>query len=607
MEDQILISDEEDQFSPLPSLSKRPRIDPISTILISDSDPTPQKQPPESSSTPLFVPDTPFSDDFSVVKCSFASGDRDDKFSGKRVISLDSEFEDSPGPETSKKYESVVTDFREPLRGLEFGLGDGSENDRILERSIGKRVISLDSEFEDFPRPEILRKCEPVLADFWEPHCGLDFRSSDADAVEVNTGITEPNIDDNTNWMHEVSFRSSLTNDTIEVDSDQEKEDISIEKMGRKKQIRSHKTTTLQSEALPKKKLTVEEKTRALEEKKLRKEQEKLQKAALKAEEAERKKLEKEKQKWEKGKLALKSIVAEIDTKVVEGSTGGLLLSRFSEKGITVRVAPNPIERSIVWTMKIPEDIAPLFPQGPKIPYVLLVYEAEDFCNLVANERFLENISRVQDQYPSYTVCCLTNKLMSYVKKREKEDYKNPGKWRRPPIDEVLAKLTTHYVKVHSRHCIDEAEIAEHVVGLTSSLASCQFRKKLTMLSVNANGALVSKDSVDKHLIKKSPWLKALVAIPKVQPRYAVAVWKKYPSMKSLLKVYMDPNISVHEKEFLLKDLKVEGLVGAEIRLGEVCSKRIYRVLMSPSGAIKTDDVENGAAFFTHSPHLGTT
>jgi crossover junction endonuclease EME1 len=182
-----------------------------------------------------------------------------------------------------------------------------------------------------------------------------------------------------------------------------------------------------------------------------------------------------------------------------------------------------------------------LFPQGPKIPYLLLVYDAEEFCNLVANGKFLEIISRVQDRYPSYTVCCLTNKLMSYVKKREKEEYKNPGNWRRPPIDEVihylvimyveeslfvapmfvflnillghlicitqvLAKLTTHYVKVHSRHCVDEAEVAEHIVGLTSSLASCQFRKKLTMLSVSANGALVSKDSVDKHLIKKSPW-----------------------------------------------------------------------------------------------------
>lgn len=52
--------------------------------------------------------------------------------------------------------------------------------------------------------------------------------------------------------------------------------------------------------------------------------QEKLQKAALKAEAAEMKKLEKEKLKWEKGKFAQKSIVAEIDTKVVEvGSVGG--------------------------------------------------------------------------------------------------------------------------------------------------------------------------------------------------------------------------------------------------------------------------------------------
>ncbi|KAF3571045.1 hypothetical protein F2Q69_00062881 [Brassica cretica] len=356
MEDHILISDGEDPATPLPSLSKRARKDPISAILISDSDPTPFKQQQESSSTPLFVPDTPLSDDFSLVKCSFASGALgEDKFSGKRVISLDSEFEDSPGPETWKKH-------------------------------------------------------GPLLADIKEPRCGLDSRSSVADSAEASTGIAQPSFGDNTNWMHEVSVRSSLTNDTIEKTS---------------QEFRT-------------------------------------------------------------------------DTHLI----------------------------------------------------------------------------------------------------REKEEYKNPGSWIRPPIDEVLAKLTTHYVRVHSRDCVDEAEVAEHVVGLTTSLASCQFRKKLTMLSVNANGALVSKDSVDKHLIKKSPWLKALVAIPKVQPRYAIAVWKKYPSMKSLLKVYMDPNISIHEKEFLLKDLKVEGLVGGDIRLGEVCSKRIYRVLISPSGTIKTDDVENGAAFF---------
>lgn len=96
MKDHILISDGEDPVTPLPSLSKRARKDPISTILISDSDPTPQKQPPESSSTPIFVPETPLSDDFSVVKCSFGSGalasNREDKFSGSCSEFLDSQY-----------------------------------------------------------------------------------------------------------------------------------------------------------------------------------------------------------------------------------------------------------------------------------------------------------------------------------------------------------------------------------------------------------------------------------------------------------------------------------------------------------------------------------
>lgn len=50
----------------------------------------------------------------------------------------------------------------------------------------------------------------------------------------------------------------------------------------------------------------------------------------MKAEAAEKKKLDKEKQKWEKGKFALKSIVAEIDAKVVEnGSVGGMPISNL--------------------------------------------------------------------------------------------------------------------------------------------------------------------------------------------------------------------------------------------------------------------------------------
>ncbi|CAN4114208.1 unnamed protein product [Withania somnifera] len=69
--------------------------------------------------------------------------------------------------------------------------------------------------------------------------------------------------------------------------------------------------------------------------------------------------------------------------------------------------------------------------------------------------------------------------------------------------------------------------------------------------------------------------------------------------MKSLLRVYMDPSKSVHEKEFLLKDLRVEGMLADDRRLGEICSKRVYRILMAQSGSSKTDDIECGADLFS--------
>ncbi|XP_038987985.1 crossover junction endonuclease EME1B-like [Phoenix dactylifera] len=357
------------------------------------------------------------------------------------------------------------------------------------------------------------------------------------------------------------------------------------------------------NEPAARKKQLKEEKARLIEERKRKRQQDKLQKEALKAEEAETKKWVKEKQKWERGKYALKSVVADFDAKVVEnGLVGGHLLTRFAEKGLSFRITSNPIERSIMWKMNVPDKIAQISSAQSEVPYILFVYQAEEFCDLVISESLIDHIHRVRSHYPSFTICYLTNKLMSYINKREQSQYKNPSNvscWKRPPIEEILSKLTTHYTRVHSRQCIDEADLAEHVVGLTSSLASCQFRKKLTWLTVNANGSIIPKDFIDRNLVKKNIWLKALISIPKVQPRYAIAIWKKYPTMRSLLNVYMDPNKSVHEKEFLLKDLMIEGLLGKEDRrLGEICSKRVYRILMAQSGGIKTEDVEEGADFF---------
>ncbi|KAF5204762.1 Crossover junction endonuclease eme1b, partial [Thalictrum thalictroides] len=92
-------------------------------------------------------------------------------------------------------------------------------------------------------------------------------------------------------------------------------------------------------------------------------------------------------------------------------------------------------------------------------------------------------------------------------KEREHALYKNQtnsGIWTRPPVEEALSKLTTDFARVHSRQCRDEAELADQVVGLTCALATCHFRKKLTRFSINANGTIVSKDSIDRNIIKKN-------------------------------------------------------------------------------------------------------
>ncbi|KAM5577562.1 crossover junction endonuclease EME1B-like [Rosa sericea] len=553
MSEPIILSDEEEEdhhnapFPPFPSKKRRTQFDPSPnpnpnpTVLILDDDPTPQKPVPKS--TAYLVPDTPNSD-IAIVKCTRAAQHKLSGINGLICLESDNEPGSSCGGEKKKENGSMPGGF-----GLAKVL-DWSPS--FVESSCALGHSELAHTLEG-------SSSNPTLQD-------------DIDQV-LDCPDDENIMDQMGNIMRPRKESIAIT----------EKENITKEVKGRKK-------------------MTKEERTRLMEEKKLKKLEEKLQREALKAEAAEMKKLQKEKLRWEKGKFALKSIVAEIDSKVIEsGSVGGSLLTRFAERGLTYRITSNPIERSIVWTMTVPEHISQLSPGGVEIQYILIVYEAEDFCKLIINESLPGHVLRVQNHYPSYTVCYLTNKLIAYVRKREGQLYNGRGREGHPSVDKVekvLANLTASFSKVHSRQCKDEAELAEHVVGLTCSLSSCLFRKKLTRLDVNANGSFITKDCVDRHLIKKSSWLKALVAIPKVQPRFAIAISKKYPTLKSLLSVYMDPNISVHEKEFLLKDLTTEGLLGGDRRLGEVCSKRVYRILMAQSGCTKTDDVEDGADFF---------
>lgn len=53
-----------------------------------------------------------------------------------------------------------------------------------------------------------------------------------------------------------------------------------------------------------------------------------------------------------------------------------------------------------------------------EISYVLIVYEAEEFCQLVMDGSLMDHVQSVQHHYPHHTICYVTNTLMAYINKR---------------------------------------------------------------------------------------------------------------------------------------------------------------------------------------------
>ncbi|GAB4847694.1 hypothetical protein Ancab_026756 [Ancistrocladus abbreviatus] len=431
-----IISDDENDnsnnnggpFTPTTNRMKRPKTDAHRnpTFLIIDDDPTPQKSRDSISSTPLIVPETPMSDFLksvgAIVKCTAGSSNPDSrssnsdrKFSGKLSIII----RRSIWIIMEHAYVSVVTDDSgliclESDNECEDCLGKGNSwENKTTACFNGEKYLQLSS---TFIQSAYLRQLVDILNNFsklfclmnWDVSSMLMYEDSDSHPIssEDNT-LQMPSFDDvweKSLWKlsrqcgSSCIWKKKLNNGAVAIvgkdpyhDENNTLELVTGCKGKSRVKGNAQKKKGETNEIAGKKKMTKEERMRLMEEKKLKKEQEKLQKAALKAEAAELKKLEKEMQRWEKGKFALKSIVAEIDTKVVElRSVGGHLLTRLAEKDLRYQITSNPIEGSIVWTMTVPEQISQFSPKGTEIPYVLLVYEAEEFCKLAGTRKVQE-------------------------------------------------------------------------------------------------------------------------------------------------------------------------------------------------------------------------
>uniref|UniRef100_A0A0E0KVZ4 ERCC4 domain-containing protein n=1 Tax=Oryza punctata TaxID=4537 RepID=A0A0E0KVZ4_ORYPU len=574
-----------DAFSPSPPDPKRRQLA-APTIVLDDTPTPPKRRPPVAADrSASVVADTPRS----FLPCSLrnraVAGDTPDSVLPSLSFHLDAPDSATPGSDVPRSVglgDVVVPEtpgFTAPRLAGPAAVPGLTSPPTTRKFSGVSCPISLDSDDElddtvyresltrspsNMAKPEhMIQPCTNSCTDKVENATSTDNKDYSKSYVGYQTTISARENNGTTSYNQPPCANSPCENSTLkEADPvtnnhcPQEENVLPIEERKKKQQ--------------EEKRLKKEKKARAIEEEKQKRLETKRQKEAMKAELAELKKLEKEKKKWESGKFATKCIVAEIDSSIIEsGSVGGHLVQGFHEKGLRFRVTSNSIKGSILWKMQIPNEFTQDQASTSQVPYILFVLQAEEFCDLVSGGTLLDHVQKVRRQYPEFTICYVTNKLMSYINRREQNQYKkttsNSNSWKRPPVEE--------------RHTVLEC---------VHGTAQMKLRKPLTWLSVHANGSNISKGCIDKDRIKKSAWLKSLVAIPGVSPGQAIAIEKKYPSMRSLL--------NVHEKLHLLKDLMLEGPLGdLKRRLGPASSKKVYTILMAQNGAAEVEADKRGA------------
>lgn len=312
-----------DLSTPLAFILKKQRtaLDSNPTVFVIDDEHTPEKPSlglTASASIPSFVPETPFSglskQDLSMIKFSnFSSPILNAGSSGPSFV------EETPIHKSRLNFWLAKC-----TKGVEGPQNLTSSVTNIYKSSGTNGLICLDSDSEsdDISKFESQKSYDRIgFTVEMEGGTKVSSRIFHSTCLIGNTNIVEASARDS----KPTSFQSDahLGDQSLCEETDGLEPFIKALKPKSKNRDNSGRGNKI-DEARERKRILKDEQLRLKDEKKLQKEQEKMLKAAQKAEAAEMKKVQKEKQKWEKGKFALKSIVALIDTRIVElGPIGG--------------------------------------------------------------------------------------------------------------------------------------------------------------------------------------------------------------------------------------------------------------------------------------------
>ncbi|KAL5987678.1 hypothetical protein ACLOJK_035428 [Asimina triloba] len=314
-----ILSDDEDASTPLQCPAKKPNFSTVTPFLIIDDDPTPSKPTHSSATTPSFVPETPFLDPppeghASIVRCT-ASGPSSSRSAAVEKFQVNKGDIDFNFAAKNGGIDFIgcrLSDLR--VAGLICLESDNesephSPHQRIPENEMFITMPDLGqhSKMSALESSSVRRSAESDLGSC-SPEGEVLAGSSNDDSLLVTANVIK--VIDHCPGHSDCSSEDAILRVHYNHGESAMLEQVDATKLKDKSAVNAEKKRRRDEEAARKQQLK--------EERKLKREREKLQKEALKAKAADMKRLQKEKDKWEKGKFATKSVVAEIDAKVVE-------------------------------------------------------------------------------------------------------------------------------------------------------------------------------------------------------------------------------------------------------------------------------------------------
>lgn len=238
--------------------------------------------------------------------------------------------------------------------------------------------------------------------------------------------------------------------------------------------------------------------------------------------------------------------------------------------------------------------------------------------------------TKLQSHGPNHAISLLVTNVEGACTLRERRDFRTNGAvagFSKAPIENALARIYARvYVDVRLTAAPDVKMACEHVVNMHRAWAEKPYVQETTVLSILGHnggkgtaavqaaleaafvagksaapdGTIYESQALDSQFSqdvdagfghgagpgvrrKKSPaqvWASALMKIPRLVEKEAIAIVKRYPTMAALMAAYEDPSVSEAEKKKLLKGLDCVGThAGATSRkVGDVISARVYEM-----------------------------